>query len=1390
VADELGPDEWDALWRYVPSVWHERWQTDGVKPEPALCVAQLSSLLDTVVTYLPRTVVEGDQQGSGGGGFRCGTLLFADVSGFTPMSERFSQEEGERGQGTEELTGVVNSYFEVVNSIAESYGGDLLKFGGDAVLGSFVGEDAAARACRAAFEMQAAMEERFAELATSLGVFPLRVSIGLGTGPVFEASLGTPDRLEYVVLGPAVQRMAQAEKLAQAGQTVLDDATRRAAGRAITSTPLTGEDGYFVLLDAASTGRVDVPSPLAPPPGPPVATLRWLLASLERLTPYLPLGLLAKLRPAPAEVGIESDHRWATTFFAGLRGANRLVEALGPERAADGGWMLNRYFVTMRSVVEQYEGVVSKVGAGPGGLHLHVLFGAPVAHEGDPERAVRAALEMQAAMEGIALEIGPKLDGDAALFRQAIGVTTGFVFAGSIGSAQRREYTVMGDVVNLAHRLMSAADDGAILVAASTAEHLGPRIVLEEQPAARVKGKADPVRRFLVQGLAEGAALEKSVRREMVGRTAERERVLAALERTARGDGQVLVIRGEAGVGKTRLALEAVREAGERGIPVYSGQSISFLRDTVPYLPWTHVLRGLLDVPAGKTPTEQVAALTAGLAAAGLTGWEPLLGEVLGLAIEETSLTASLDPRLRQQRFFDIVLELIAHATRRHPLVLWLENVQWADVASLGLLDYVARNVRLFPVLLLVTHRPAEGLETRWRELRHAVEIRLSELSGKERLALVAQLLAAPRVPSEVARGVLARAQGNPLFIEEMVRALIEAGALVREAAGWRLATDLEAAGVPDTVQGILQSRLDRLPETERRVLQVASVIGQSFALAELEGVYPYGDLDGTLAGRLRLLDTRRFIVPAPPPADYSFRHAMIQEVSYGSLPHARRQSLHRAIARLIEESSEEVSERVEFIALHYYRGREWPKALTYLLLAGEKARRGYTNDAAITHFQRALRAAEELDAPCEEERLTAHEALSKVLTILGRYDEALEHLELARAIVETPPAFPARDRRRAALYRETAEVLVSRGDYEPALEWLEHGLGLAGITENLEGAGLYLMGAGLFHRQGDNRRAREWCLRGLRIAERIGGQSGWEVLARGGYLLGTILHSLGEIDEAVERCLQSLALYQGLGNLLGQAQAHNNLGMIYHDRCMWAQAIEHFVTAMNLAKRIGYAEGQARVATNLGEVYLTQGRLDEARRAYRSALEIAEQHGMTFGVALLHNNLGAVYARKGEWEQAEEHLAQSLRLFEEIGSEEFLSEVYRHEAEVALRRGGAERALESALRSLDCAQTDQERGQAYYTLGCIWQEEGELGEAEEALDRALSAAMAVENRYEVAQARLQLARLRLQQGDARAARELAQQAVRTLTELGAQLDLEEAERFLDDLGWERSERK
>ena len=1414
MSNQLSSGELESLLHYMPPGWRERVELPLTPDEVAICNSHLQSLLLAVGTYFPRAILVADRaEQVGRGEFRYGTALFADVSGFTTMTERFSREIGR--EGAEEITSIVHDILKVMNGIAVRYGGDLLQFAGDAVLSFYQGKDHAARACRAAWEMQQAMGEQFARVETSLGAFPLRMSIGLGSGDVFLATLGVPGSAEYAVMGPALAAMGHAEHTAQAGQIFIDRATRELADDTITAIP-GEEEGLFELRDTVPRpSAVERPDLRLVPPdyNSPYATLRWLLARLDALTPYLAPGLLGKLTPSPREIKIESDHRLVTTVFIDLRGIDELVDSLGDQHEELLTEMINRHFMAVRDVVERYEGVLHKVGAGPSGPHLLVTFGAPKSHPDDPERAVRAGLEMQEVIVEVNQEIealiedAPDLqhqlprqpfdDGQARLLRQAIGITTGFVFAGSVGATRRWEYTVMGDLVNLAARLMAAADDGEILIAENTVRHLGKRFNLRPREPMRVKGKREPIPYSEVLGWAQLPSLLGAVEGHIVGRQAELDTTQALLDRAVAGEGSVLAVHGEAGMGKTRLTQEIALRVQGQGMQVVVGTCLSYGSD-IPYLPWADVLRTLLGISATER-SAQLRQLKSGLAEAHLAGWEALVAEPLGLEAEETELTASLDPRLRQQRLFDIVLELIERRARKQPILLVLEDFHWGDPTSLELLDYVTRNISSSPALVLILHRPDEGgrgvspiLDGRWREFEHATEITLNELSETASRRLIADLLETEDLPEQLAELVIGKAQGSPLYTAEVVRAFMDAEVLRRDNGRWELAADPDQFSVPDTIHGVIQSRIDRLEETARRVLQVASVIGRIFSLPVLGGVYPYDDLDGTLSRRLgqlnalglRMMEEEEALGPDQ---RYMFQHALTQDVAYESLPYVRRREIHRRVGAFVEVRREEAQgERTGFLAYHFFHGRAWREALRYSLMAGQRAQREYANEIAIANFGRALRAAAELEEPCEEERLEAHEALGEVLTIVGRYDEALEHLEAARQLVEAWPKSAERDRRVADIFSEMATAYEAKGNYEVALEQLAQGLALPSVRQFVEGARIYLRGVSILLRQADYDQAEEWCRRGLEIAKHVGGQVGLEALARGYYLLGGVLMRRGALDESIARCKRSLDLYQRLKDLFGQSQAYNNLAAAHYFKDDWEAAVRHYTAAMNLAEQIGYVEGMARSGNNLGEVYEVRGDLEKARERYQRALEIVQKWGMTYGVAVLHNSLGSVCVRARDWTRADKHLKRSLRLFEEIGSEEFLAKLFRHQAEVALGQGREKDALAYLECSLGYAQAHDmclEEGMTRRVLGHVRRECGEYEEAEESLARALQIAQKAQKRYGVALTRMELALLRLQQGREEEGVELAKQAAQVFKELGACLDLNKANQLLGSDG-------
>ncbi len=1382
VGDETAGQD---LLRYLPSGWEA-----GVSlPLPPAAAAQvrdhLATLLHTVATYLPRCVVEpillAPPREPVHGLFRWGTVLFADVSGFTALSEQMRRSRLGR-EGAEAITDVVNRYFGVMTGIAQRHGGDLLKFGGDAILLLFEGEGHAWRGCLAAAEMQTAMSTDLSEAGIAETPISLRLAIGLGTGPLFTASLGTAESLEFAVLGPALERMGRAESMAAGGQIVLDEATLQAAGRL----PVTPADqaGYFRLetaklahdfcLDPASAP--DIPLP----PGDAHTQIAWLVARLDALTPYLPPGLLRRLQADPAQPRALDETRWVTVLFADIPGVNALVESLRDRPPDELTALLNGYFTAMRDCVECYEGVVNKLGVSPVGLHIMALFGAPLAHEDDPERAVLAALNMRAALEQAGFRVG-----EGAASGHGIGVNTGFVFAGNVGMAGRREYTVMGDEVNLAFRLMTAASPGEVLISRTTAHYVEERVQLMACPPIHVKGKADPVAHYRALALQTG--LEAGLGRRWEGPLVDREEAMArirqALDAVGNGEGRVVVVRGEAGIGKSRLVGEGMELARQRGFLILAATSLSYGRDT-PYLPWAELLRALLEIREGEPPDEQIRRVRAGLERLGAEEWAPVLGEVLGLPVEDTPLTAALTPHLRQQRLFDLTLALIRHRATPSGLMLAMEDIQWADPASLDLLDYLARNLRDMPLALFIVHRPDERLEGRWQQLKHCVDVLLEELPPPAVQEMVAHLLQGLEVPESLYQMVCEKAQGNPLFVEEIVRSLKESGALRWDDGHWLMDTRLSATQIPDTVHGLLQSRIDRLVETDRRVLQVAACIGQTFPVQTLAGVYPYGDLGSSLPQRLERLTALELtaVEPSASIPTYAFRHTLIREVAYESLAYGRRRELHRHIGELIErERAETLPQWYNLLAYHFYQGQVWDKAADYGLKAGELARREYANEVALAQFQRVLEAVEEgrqTSLELTEVRLQAHEALGDVMAVIGEYDQALEHYEAARKLVEDSPPGEERSRHLADLCRRTAEVYERKSEYDTALRWLQQGLEELGQWEPLEAARIYRLGAGIYHRLGQNDQAIAWCRRSMEIARASQDPQREHTLAHLYFLMAEIYRRYGDLNEAVKYAHQSLEAYRSLEDLLGASQAYNTLGNVYFEVGDWSKAARFYRLGMEIKERVGDVYGQAVIANNLGEVLLYQGDLEAAQQVYERSMGIWERLGVTFGIAVLHNNLAVVHIRSQEWEDAQEHLRRSLELFREIGVEDWLPEVYRHLAEVAVGQGRLDDALAYAAAALDLARQHKmqlEEGIAARIVGLVYHRLGQDEWALRELQSSLEMLEGLDSPYEVARTHLALARLYADRREKDAAQTHRSQAIETFRHLGARLDLEEA---------------
>ena len=1339
--------------------------------EPGL-IRRMEELLTATASHLPRIVARHVVEAPVSGPLALpleGTVMFADIDGFTQLSERFAEVASE--QGADELTGLVNRFLEILITTTHTYGGDIQKFGGDAGMLLFTGEQHAHRACASAIEVQQVMTQQMGEVHTTLGSFPLQIAIGLGSGRMVGMGLGNREGREWLITGAPLLEMGRAQSAAPAGGVVIDAATERLCADILDCGPLDcgplGEGLYLVTR----VKEPPSPQPLEPLPVSPQVQeteyLDWLLSRMDALTPYLASDLLSHLTTVanPTQVQQWSEIRQVTILMLSLIDLPDLTPYWDdPEVLLENVQAPNATFMHARDVVHHYDGVVNKIGASPQGAYMMVLFGAPKAHEDDPLRAVLAALELQERFTDAPLRIG---------------VNTGFVFAGDVGTAERREYTVMGDAVNLAYRLMSVCRPGDVWLGPDTAQHptITNRVKGMWESPRKFKGKQAPIAPFVAQSIRPMLSEAETEELPLTGREAELAQLQTALDALKTGQGQVITLHGAAGIGKSRLVHAITATARAMGYHVYGGAAPSYGAH-LPYAAWETPLRALLglqDIPAA----DQADALRATMDEHALGVWAALLAPLLNVDMPPSPEIAGLPPAMREQQRQAVVRFLWEHAASARPCVLILENAHWMPAASLDLLDALIAQPTDTPLLTLITHRDDPALENRWPASDHRLDVALAPLERAATLTLARAVTRTPRLPREVERWIAKSGAGIPLFTIEAVRTLIASGILKRENGTWTLSHPLEEAPLPETAYGLLQSRIDQLEPPSRHLLRAATVVGEQMTVPML--VAGYGEEpQPVVQRRLPQLHPLGLVPGDEQGQTLIFRQPLIREVAYRGLPSRIRRLIHQRLANYLNVNRESATSNwLTLLAFHAFEGQSWEQAVKANLELGQRALDNYLTDQAVQAFERVLQALDAGQLVLPEAHIEAQHLLGEALAIRGQYEKALTHLAQARQLLPVAPKNEHDIEKLAHLEYHTAAVLETQGHYTKAFDAVERGLNLPGIEGRLEGARLYLMGAGLHYRCGQIEQSQAWGERSVARAERIEAAEADKIRARALYLLAFLASVRGESEKALALGEQSLQMYITLVDLVGQMDAHNQLLLINLAQGDWETAGQHGEQALKLAQRIRHSEGEAKVAANLGEVYRYQGSVSQARMSYGRALTIAEDRGITYGVALMENNLAALALMENKLVEAQQRLDRAEELFAQLGSTTLLPELLRYRGALALAQQHYETALHYAQRSLEAAGAQGDRQEACRTqrlLTEIYLAQGQCDAAKTALDQALSTARANQDRYSEAQAVVMQAHWQHQCGEIDAALITLAAAIRDFTTLGALWDLSQAE--------------
>ena len=1123
-----------------------------------------------------------------------GSMVFVDISGFTALSERLAKIGKE---GAEELTDAIGSCFAALLAVAYANGGGLLKFGGDALLLWFSGEGHVGRAARSAVWMRRTLRDVGVIETTAGGTVRLRMSVGMHTGTYHFFVVGGSHK-ELIVAGPAATRTVEMENTASAGQILVSADAAAALPDRLLGPPL----GTGVLLARAPSGIASLP--LDPPPDVSPAIVEGCIPLAVRE------GLFAGIR--------EPEHRTATVAFIHFEETDALVERLGIG-AVDA---LDTLVRVTQDAVDERDLCFLGTDIDKDGGKLILSGGAPKAHGDDEERMLLALRRIVETPLPLPIRIG---------------VNRGSVFAGDIGPQYRRTYTVMGDTVNLAARLMARADPGTIVASPDVLAHSRTTFALTELEPFRVKGKAAPVHASFLGPVQEGIQdHSRGGRVALVGREAELA-TLRPLLAGARGrTGHLVELVGEPGIGKTRLLAALEEEADDF---VLLPAVCELYAATTAYHPFRGLLRRLIGISGASTDEEvldRLRTLTA-VNAPGLLAWLPLLAAVLDIETPPTPETAALAPEFRRPRLEQTVVDFLA-AVLSTPTLLAVEDAQWMDEASTGLLAHMTGRLGILPWLVVVTRRDvASGFVAPSGE-NNVTTIHVRPLEADAGTRLVRELSAQDPLRPHVEAAVVDRAGGNPLFLAELVAAA-------------RGASDLDE--LPGSVEGLVTARVDGLDAADRNLLRRASVLGLSFDASLVRAV-----LDPDMpAPDERVWKRLAEMVEHDKSGTVRFRSSLVRDAAYAGLPFRLRRELHARAGESVAAVAPNPDEVAELLSFHFHEGRRYDEAWRFSRLAGERAAAKFAQSEARAFLRRALEVARHVDVS-PRELATVWESLGDVEDRLGDFAAAEAAYARAKAVLDDPVNC-------ARVTLKQAWMADRVGRFQVALARLTKALALLDDAGSRRGARSVRAQVGAW--EAAVRYAQGRFTAAVTAAERAAvdakASKDRGALAKAWYLLDMSLWSLGRGEEAVHT-EDALRIYEDLGDVDGQGGVMNNLGGYAYWRGEWDRAVDLYERGREARVRTGNTAVAAEGDVNVGEILSDQGRLPDAEERLADALRVWSAAGSVdtpFAEALM----GRTLARQGRFGEAHIMFDRALAAFDKAGArtDALLVDVYVAEA-------------------------------------------------------------------------------------------------------------------------------
>jgi class 3 adenylate cyclase/tetratricopeptide (TPR) repeat protein len=966
----------------------------------------------------------------------------------------------------------------------------------------------------------------------------------------------------------------------------------------------------------------------------------------------IPEEFAAKLKAARSARTMQGERRVVTILFCDVTGSTAMAERLDPEEWAE---IMDDAFDFMIAPVYRYEGTVARLM----GDSILAFFGAPIAHENDPERAVLAGLDILTDIapfqERIARDFG--LD-----FNLRIGLNTGAVVVGEIGSDLAVEYTAMGDAVNLAARMEQTALPGTLQITSQTHKLVAPLFDFHKLDPIPVKGKSQPITAYQVLGPKEQPGRVRGIQglsAPLVGRDSEMATLKAAVADLQSGRGGITALIGEAGLGKSRLIDELQEEfpsGAEGGVLWGIHQGIAHDSKRA-YGLFRHYIRKVFEVRESDGPQEMkektarvLEQLPPGEAAEASKSIELLLTLAGNLEVQD------LEGEGLQRELYAAFTWLWQDTARQSPTVLLVDDLHWADQASADLLIHLLRLVEAAPILILVAMRPHRQSPS-WRIKQVAEsdyphrykEINLTPLSDNESDSLVSGLLTIADLPARLRNMILTKTDGNPFFVEEVIRTLIERGDVIQDEteSRWIATRDVATISIPDNLRALLMARIDRLDRPDRATLQLAAVIGRHFYKRLLQQISPQG---AQLEQQLNTYQRVDLIVESAriPELEYKFVHELTREAAYNSILRRERRAFHKRVAQALEALfPEQLEEEAHRLAYHYDEAGLPDQAVNYYRQAGDSAARIFANADAIAHYSRAIELAHDLELP-DEAVIYLYAKKGRAQELCNQHDRAIETYQELDSLseVRAKPALAL-----AALIPQATiySIPSAQFDQKKGRDLSERSLALArqlGDPRNEAKANWNLMLLeGMLDQ--DLSKALAYGLAALEIGRENQLE---EELAFILHDLSRVYASLGQYEQALETAAESALLWRGFHNL---PMLVDNLTMTanhYYESGRLEEGKALAEEALEISSRIGSIWGKGYSLNTLGMIQIERGEIYQGLLSFRRSLEIAEDADiMTSWRAFNFAILGWLYGLIGAPEMGLPHAEQGLEIYREI---------------------------------------------------------------------------------------------------------------------------------------------